>query len=595
MNNLRGSLIALAGLIISQVAPCTVRSEPSFRVEGLAIGQKVVDNSSVYKQYKCGPSEQFTFFIYCRRMKHHEKGGKIISAITTILHDHDGVTGYVNEYIYHASINMADAKSEIGRLSQLIGLSPHTLTASSNGAGLDAILSYWGGVTLSPLSSGDYAIAAMGESPHKGILVDFIGDFVRSAKLGLPIFEVNGSAGFVWVAHFNGEKRGGLRFFAIDASRLIANGNTAGSDQVPPLQILSSSEEQLRRMLKRCTASCKNLAVPKHLMNQVAKDIAHEKLIANEARAFKAALGDTTKLQSYIHSCKICEFEKDANANLAGVNQRNSDQLFAETEEREFDAAKGNSLALKQYVADCKLCAFAEEAVADLRTPSDKLAQSVFDFTVCNNDILAVNVAIDGTEDPLSKLQVTKGWYVVPAGQCRTIGSFVRGAVYIFARNRMANWNGNSAAYFCAPWVKYSYVDFATPQGECPASRAPVAFDRINVNSSSYTYTLTRSPTFTALAYSPGSSAWGWSSGASPSEAQNSALTWCARNAPDCVPGPWVRDDICLALAQQTYGGGKALGWATNALSSQAEDTARAFCQQRSGGICIIVKDSCSP
>jgi len=49
-------------------------------------------------------------------------------------------------------------------------------------------------------------------------LVDFIGNFARSAKEGLPIYRISGGAGFLWVASFDPIGRGILRFAALDPS-----------------------------------------------------------------------------------------------------------------------------------------------------------------------------------------------------------------------------------------------------------------------------------------------------------------------------------------------------------------------------------------
>jgi hypothetical protein len=47
---------------------------------------------------------------------------------------------------------------------------------------------------------------------------DFIGNFARSAKEGLPIYRISGGAGFLWLASFDPIGRGILRFAAVDPS-----------------------------------------------------------------------------------------------------------------------------------------------------------------------------------------------------------------------------------------------------------------------------------------------------------------------------------------------------------------------------------------
>jgi len=61
---------------------------------------------------------------------------------------------------------------------------------------------------------------AEGRSPKKGLLVDFLGNFTRSAKEGLPVYRISGGAGFLWATAFEVGGRGALRFAAVDASAL---------------------------------------------------------------------------------------------------------------------------------------------------------------------------------------------------------------------------------------------------------------------------------------------------------------------------------------------------------------------------------------
>ena len=72
---------------------------------------------------------------------------------------------------------------------------------------------------------------------HKGLLVSFLGDLERSAKAGVPVYQLAGGAGLLWVATFNHEGRGVLRFLTIDASqiapRVVAQNAPAPPPQAP--------------------------------------------------------------------------------------------------------------------------------------------------------------------------------------------------------------------------------------------------------------------------------------------------------------------------------------------------------------------------
>jgi hypothetical protein len=49
----------------------------------------------------------------------------------------------------------------------------------------DGMIALWGKTTLEPLDQDSIKILGEGKSPKKGLLVDFIGNFARSAKEGL--------------------------------------------------------------------------------------------------------------------------------------------------------------------------------------------------------------------------------------------------------------------------------------------------------------------------------------------------------------------------------------------------------------------------
>jgi hypothetical protein len=61
---------------------------------------------------------------------------------------------------------------------------------------------------------------AEGKGPKKGLLIDFLANFVRSAKQGLAIYRIEGGPGFVWAARFDAKGRGIHRVAAVDVSGL---------------------------------------------------------------------------------------------------------------------------------------------------------------------------------------------------------------------------------------------------------------------------------------------------------------------------------------------------------------------------------------
>jgi hypothetical protein len=84
------------------------------------------------------------------------------------------------------------------------------------------MIASWGDVVLEPLDAASMSQLALGKSPNKGLIIDFLGNFRRSAQLGLPVYRMTGGAGFVWAASFNQKGAGALRFAAVNPSALSA-------------------------------------------------------------------------------------------------------------------------------------------------------------------------------------------------------------------------------------------------------------------------------------------------------------------------------------------------------------------------------------
>ena len=96
----------------------------------------------------------------------------------------------------------------------------------------DGVIAVWGKITLEPLDQESINTLANGKNPRKGFLIDYLRDFTRSAKQGLPIYRIDGGPGFIWAASFDRKGRGTLRSAAVDVS-----GFAPPPDSVPVAQI----------------------------------------------------------------------------------------------------------------------------------------------------------------------------------------------------------------------------------------------------------------------------------------------------------------------------------------------------------------------
>src|SRR5262249_18724411 len=212
----------LTGAASAQVAPGdpVAGPQPTYAVEAVVLGSGVKLKSSMYREYKCGPSEQFDGFTWCQKSRRDKERRGSFEASYSILHAKDGTVVYANRSQQPAFFDGNETERDIQSYARKIGESPRITKMPRRLGTLDAVMAMWGKIELEPLDDDSIKLLAEGKSPRKGFLIDFISNFARSAQEGLPIYRISGGAGFVWVGSFDQKGRGTLRFAAIDASAL---------------------------------------------------------------------------------------------------------------------------------------------------------------------------------------------------------------------------------------------------------------------------------------------------------------------------------------------------------------------------------------
>src|SRR5262245_48928618 len=194
------------------------RSGQVYSVAGLPLGSRVQFNSADYREYKCSPSEQFAGYTWCQKTRQEKDRRGSLNVTYSLLHSQDGTIFYVNRFQEPAFLSANEADAAIRQYSSTIGEKADIKRLPRRQGLPEGTLATWGKIALEPLDSGSINTLADGKSPKVGYLVDFIGNFARSAKEGLPIYRVTGGAGFLWVASFDQRGRGTLRITAIDLS-----------------------------------------------------------------------------------------------------------------------------------------------------------------------------------------------------------------------------------------------------------------------------------------------------------------------------------------------------------------------------------------
>lgn len=239
----RGASIASPDTTPVTAAPPaqTAVSESPYVVDGLRLGGRVAPGSSAYLAFRCTPSEQFSGRTWCQRKRQEMASRGPYNSTTSILHDADGTALYVNRYLEPAFFAGNEAMDDVRRLAAKYG-DPRYVTAPAILGAPRTLMVTWGDVELQPLDRARLAELAAGRDVRAGILVDHIGNFQRSAAMGLPVYQLTGGPGYVWAASWDQLGVGTLRFLAADPSSFAPDAPVASQElaAAPPAPAAAS-------------------------------------------------------------------------------------------------------------------------------------------------------------------------------------------------------------------------------------------------------------------------------------------------------------------------------------------------------------------
>jgi ribosomal protein L9 len=205
-----------------------IAAPTEYAVDGLAVGTQLNFGSASYREYKCSPSDQFDGLTWCQKTRSDKERRRSYIAAYSLLHSRDGNILYINRTQEPAFFNPKEVEVNIQRYSRNIGESPRIMKMPHRGSLPDGLIAVWGKITLEPLDQDSIKTLADGKNPRKGFLIDYLRDFTRSAKQGLPIYRIDGGPGFIWAASFDQKERGTLRLAAVELS-----GFSPSSDPAP--------------------------------------------------------------------------------------------------------------------------------------------------------------------------------------------------------------------------------------------------------------------------------------------------------------------------------------------------------------------------
>jgi hypothetical protein len=212
---MRAGIVVLAQLVLCGNA----LSATEYAVDGLAVGTQLDFGSAPYREYKCNPSDQFEGLIWCQKSRtEKERRRSSYTMGYSLLRSQDGRISYINRSQEPAFLNSKESELNIERYSRKFGDSPRIMKMPHRSGLPDGVIAVWGRVTLEPLDQESIKTLADGKNPKKGFLIDYLRNFTRSAKEGLPIYRIDGGPGFIWAASFDQKGRGTLRLAAVDVS-----------------------------------------------------------------------------------------------------------------------------------------------------------------------------------------------------------------------------------------------------------------------------------------------------------------------------------------------------------------------------------------
>jgi uncharacterized membrane protein len=359
-------------------------------------------------------------------------------------------------------------------------------------------IAVWGNLSLGQIQGDDVAVLTSGRSARRGFMVDFVGNFQKSAAAGLPIYYFNAGVGFVWNASVNENGRTALRFFAINADLL----SVARLDQLPaptaqlptPAPATKVGPPAPKRAAELTSIdpanvdalSCDPCAADADELRKSATDaIERQRRAKAEADRFLSHRGDRAAMEAYLQECEVCEFKAAARAevtHLTDIARRTED------EERQFAAAGDDIPKLRQYASNCTVCAHINEVVSRVRSTAASLEEAYSALTVCNQTDNTIWVAITAHEDANSDMWIARGWFGVEPQGCQQIGTYARGYVYVFGQNSDGSWGGdkNICVVTNQKFSRIAYDNYS-----CSSEESLKKFKELKLDGPRYTWTLT--------------------------------------------------------------------------------------------------------
>ena len=205
---------ALAAAAILHTSGASRAAE--YVVDGFELGQPIAPGDANYASYDCRPSADYDGAIICTRDEYKKgQAGKLLVS-STLIHAENGATWLESVHAAPVKLNRRALEKEIDDLTRVIGEAPSTVDWEPGYTpNLTAVVATWGEVELDEIYT-----PAPDDIGRAGGYVDLIGDPATSLNKFLPVYQVKGSAGYVYAASFNSSGIGDRYYVAVNAQGL---------------------------------------------------------------------------------------------------------------------------------------------------------------------------------------------------------------------------------------------------------------------------------------------------------------------------------------------------------------------------------------
>ena len=197
------------------------------RVAGIELGSRLGQSEALqrFPGSSCSSETQFAPSLWCSGKETRADSRGRYTVTTSLIITPDERVAYINQSLTPAFWNDGELDADIENYSKRLRLSPEirSITVPTGGQSKIAI---WGSIQLSPLNEQGRSLIRSNQSAQQGVIVDHISHFSQSEEQQLPLYRVASGRGFVWIGFSGKNRRGTLRFFAIDTDLIYPSPST---------------------------------------------------------------------------------------------------------------------------------------------------------------------------------------------------------------------------------------------------------------------------------------------------------------------------------------------------------------------------------